>query len=62
VCGVDAIDCWYDLDGERRYEGRRLGVFFCEIEVKYVSPLDVEDLFVRLLCFLGGVIWRKSEA
>ena len=56
MCGVDAIDCWYDLDGERRYEGRRLDVFFCEIGVKYVNPLDVEDLLVRVLCFHGGGI------
>jgi len=56
ACGVDATDCWYDLDGERRYEGRRLDVFFCETGVKYVSPLDVEDLLVRMLRFLGAGI------
>lgn len=59
VCGVDTID-WYDLDGERRYEGRRLGAFFSEIGVKYVNPLDAGDLLVRLLRFLGGGVRRKS--
>jgi len=53
---MDATDCWYDLDGERRYEGRRLDAFFCETGVKYVSPLEVEDLLVRVLRLLGGGI------
>lgn len=59
--GVDTID-WYDLDGERRHEGRRLGIFFGEIGVKHVSPLDAEDLLVRLLYFLGGGIRGNSVA
>jgi hypothetical protein len=58
---VDPIDCWYDLDGERRYDGRRLGPTLCEIGVKYVSPLEAEDLLVRLLWFLRGDIRGKPE-
>ena len=44
MCDADAIDCWYDLNGERRYDGRRPGAFFCETGDKYVSPLDTVDL------------------